>query len=116
MNDRIGGDDQRLEQRTVAHVATDVTGLTVGIGRPRPAAMHLRLEDVEHGDRVAVAHEPVDEMRADVAGATGDENRANGHIGLTGAIGRRETESQCTCGGNGVLHGGTTQRRRTETQ
>ena len=41
--------------------------------------MHLRLEVVEHRHAVLARDERIDEMRADVAGAAGDEDVTNAH-------------------------------------
>jgi hypothetical protein len=53
--------------------------------------MNLRLEVVEHRDLVLAGDETIDQMRSDVAGATGHENRTNRHVAT--APGLRHTEA-----------------------
>ena len=72
-------DDERFEHGAVADVAVHVAHAGVRVRRPRAGPMHLRLQAVEDGHRIPERTETIDEMRPDVAGAAGDENRLNGH-------------------------------------
>ena len=58
----------------IGNVALDQLGL--GVEVIGPLAMGRRQQAVEYPDGVAVLHERVDDVRADEAGAAGDQNHA----------------------------------------
>ena len=80
MHDGVGLEHERLEHAAIADVAADVACLRVGVRRPGAGAVDLRLEVVEDAHGVAARDQAVHEVRADVAGAAGDENVSDAHV------------------------------------
>jgi len=71
---------ERFQYGSIPYVTFDILRLRVRVTRPRAGAVDLRLQVVEHRHAVLAANEGIDEVRTDVARATGHENVANRHV------------------------------------
>src|SRR5262249_2809626 len=74
VNDRVDAIEGTPHGVAVAHVAGLQLDSLVEIVRPLARRVNLRIEVVQRAHVVAVGKEPVCEVRADEAGAAGDQN------------------------------------------
>jgi hypothetical protein len=74
VDDRVDAVEGIPHRITVAHVAGLELHLRVEVVRRLAVRVHLRVEVVERAHLVAVGEEPVGEVRADEAGAAGDQD------------------------------------------